>query len=265
MNSKRMNWVGGVFLFAAIVMGARAQQVTLVNMIPNSLSGETNRDAEPNLAVNPNKPNQVLGSAFTPDPMGSSNLPLFVSTDGGANWTLTAPIIPGTTGTCIVAICDITLRFAGSSDLLYVSDLNPIGGISRLDIWKVTNPTTAAAAVALQSRKGVSGMVFADQPYIQAATVIGGPGTGKDRIFVADNDLTAAGGKTATVDHTADATPPVPSGFSNTVIETRATSGQDSPTVRPAVHPDGTVYVIYAAFRAGGREIVVARDDNWGT
>ena len=34
---------------AALTQLAPAQQVTLVNMIPNSLSAETNRDAEPNL------------------------------------------------------------------------------------------------------------------------------------------------------------------------------------------------------------------------
>ncbi len=243
---------------SALTQPALAQQVTLVNMIPNSLSGETNRDAEPNLSVNPANPKQIVGSAFTPDPSGTSNLPLFVSTDGGLTWSLT-PIIPGTSGSCVTVICDITIRFAGSN-LLYVSDLNPVGGVSRLDIWRIANPTGAAAATALQSRNGVSGSSFVDQPYLQAGTA-----SGTDRVLVADNDLTASGGRTATMDHSANATPPVPSGFTNTVLETRATSGQDSPSVRPAVHPNGTVYVIYVAFRSGGNEVVVARDDNWGT
>src|SRR5882724_813349 len=112
MNSKRMNWVGGVCLLAAILTGARAQQVTVVNMIPNSLSGETNRDAEPNLSVNPAKPNEIVGSAFTPDLIGATNnIPLFISTDGGLHWDLSPAVIAGTPGSCFTAVCDITLRF----------------------------------------------------------------------------------------------------------------------------------------------------------
>jgi hypothetical protein len=254
----RAAFMGMIFLGSVL-----AQQVTLINMIPNSLSGETNRDAEPNLAVNPANPNQLVASAFTPDPMGSSSIPLFVSINGGGAWTLTAPLISGTTGSCFTPICDITVRFGGSSNLLYVSDLNPLAAATRLDIWKVTNPTTAAATTSLQTRTDASG--YPDQPYIAAATVIGGPGTGKDRLFVADNDYLNPSGKTATIDHTADATPPPPSGFSKTVLETRTTTGQDSPSVRPAVHPDGTVYGVYAAYRTTGTEIVVVRDDSWGT
>lgn len=246
----------------ALLVPARpllAQKVTVVNMIPNSLSGETNRDAEPNLSVNPAKPNEIVGTAFTPDPIGTANLPLFISIDGGLHWDLSPAIITGTTGSCFTAVCDITLRFARSSNLLYVSDLNPVGGISRLDIWRVTNPTTAATGTILQSRPG-NATGFADQPYIEASSA-----AGRDRVFVGNNDLMAAGGQTATIDHSANATPPVPSGFANTVLETRATTGQDSPSVRPAVHRDGTVYGLYAGFRAGGTEIVVVRDDNWGT
>jgi hypothetical protein len=257
-----LNRMRAAALIAALLLIPRpvlGQQVTVVNMIPNSLSGETNRDAEPNLSVNPAKPNEIVGSAFTPDLIGASNnIPLFISTDGGLHWDLSPAVIAGTPGSCFTAVCDITLRFARTSNLLYVSDLNPVAGISRLDIWSVANPTTAATATLLQSRPGnASG--FADQPYIEASSA-----TGRDRVFVGDNDLMAAGGRTATIDHTANATPPPPSGFTNTVLETRATSGQDSPSVRPAVHRDGTVYGLYAGFRAGGTEVVVVRDDNWG-
>lgn len=242
---------------------ARAQQVTLVNMIPNSLSGETNRDSEPNLAVNPAQPNQIIGSAFTPDPMGSSSIPLFVSTNGGTSWTLTTPIVPGTSGSCFTPICDITIRFGGTSNLLYVSDLNPLAAATRLEIWKVANPTTAPATTVLQQRTDPPG--FPDQPYIAAATVIGGEGTGKDRIVIGTNEYLLSTGKTANFDHTPDATPPEPAGFSNTIVETRATASEDSPSVRPAIHPDGTVYGLYAAFRGTGTEVVVVRDDHWAT
>ena len=260
----RMNRIRAAVLAIALLATARpllGQQVTVVNMIPNSLSGETNRDAEPNLSVNPAKPNEIVGSAFTPDLIGATNnIPLFISTDGGLNWDLSPAVIAGTPGSCFTAVCDITLRFARSSNLLYVSDLNPVGGISRLDIWSVANPTTAATATLLQSRPGTGALKFADQPYIEASSA-----AGRDRVFVGNNDLMAAGGQTSTIDHSANATPPPPSGFANTVLETRTTSGQDSPSVRPAVHRDGTVYGLYAGFRTGGTEVVVVRDDNWGT
>jgi len=37
----------------------------IVNIIPNFLSGETNQDSEPSLAVNPANPLQIAASAFT--------------------------------------------------------------------------------------------------------------------------------------------------------------------------------------------------------
>jgi hypothetical protein len=61
-------------------------------MIPQSLSGETNHDSEPNLAVNPANPAQIAASAFTPNPAGL-NAPIFVSTDTGNTWVLNA-IVP---------------------------------------------------------------------------------------------------------------------------------------------------------------------------
>ena len=47
---------------------AAAPKVLLVNIIPRSLSGETNQDSEPTLAVNPANPLHIVASAFTPDP-----------------------------------------------------------------------------------------------------------------------------------------------------------------------------------------------------
>src|SRR4051812_16227187 len=60
----------------------------LVNMIPKSLSDETNQDSETSLAVNPSDINQIVGTAFTPDPLGGSLAPIFVSEDGGTSWQL---------------------------------------------------------------------------------------------------------------------------------------------------------------------------------
>src|SRR5258708_27917637 len=97
--------------------------VTVVNMIPKSLSGETNQDSEPNLAVNPNNPNQIVGTAFTPNPSGGSFAPIYVSSDGGQTWALNA-IVPGASAS--FPTFDITMKFGGTSGVLY-------GGIIRAD------------------------------------------------------------------------------------------------------------------------------------
>ena len=110
-----------------------------------------------------------------------------------------------------------------------------------------------------------------DQPYVQSSTRrLSG---GRDRVFVGNNDFAAAGGRTATVDFSLDAgTPPPPgppNGFNPARIETRATSGQDGPTIRPTVHRNGTVYA--ACYRwtsfVGGiatADVIVVREDGGG-
>jgi hypothetical protein len=50
--------------------------VLVVNMVPKSLSGETNQDSEPHLTVNPTNPLQIVGTAFTPAPAAGPNAPL---------------------------------------------------------------------------------------------------------------------------------------------------------------------------------------------
>ncbi|MBK3635788.1 hypothetical protein JHN52_23245, partial [Streptomyces sp. MBT97] len=42
----------------------------VVDITPAALSGNASQDAEPNLAVNPEHPEEVVATAFTPDPMG---------------------------------------------------------------------------------------------------------------------------------------------------------------------------------------------------
>src|SRR5262245_2346359 len=69
-----------------LAAGMTSSNVMVVNIIPQSLSGETNQDSEPNLAVNPANPLQIAASAFTPNPAGTGNAPIFVSTDGGHTW-----------------------------------------------------------------------------------------------------------------------------------------------------------------------------------
>src|ERR1700716_373036 len=74
--------------------------IRVVDLIPRSLSGETNQDSEPFLAVQTLNPQIMVASAFTPNPFSASgNAPVHISEDGGATWVLSA-ITPVQRMTC---------------------------------------------------------------------------------------------------------------------------------------------------------------------
>ena len=239
----------------------RSQQVTIVNMIPQTLSDETNGDAEPNIAVNPRNPLQIAGSAFTPDPSGGSHAPIYVSTDGGKTWTLNS-IVPSNdrfTGTG-----DITLRFSGTNKLYAgILSLPPPAPLeTELKILRSDNFTGPAVMKVLVDRRGV------DQPYVQVLSV-----NGKDRVYVGDNDLEGTqANDTGVVDDSPNGA--AGTGFQVARLDSRA-GDSDGPQIRPAVHPDGkTVYVAFYGWRQtqnvsqtrviATADVVVLRDDNGG-
>ena len=239
--------------------------VTVVNMIPKSLSGETNQDSEPNLAVNPNNPKQIVGTAFTPNPGGGSLAPIFVSSDGGQTWALNA-IVPGAGS---FPTFDITMKFGGTSNVLY-------GGIIRADnttmaILRTSNYLSNLPMTTLLSRPP-SGQRIDDQPWVQATTATSVSGT-PDRVYVGSNDQ-VAGTKTAHIDQSLNAaTAAPPAGFTAAGINIASrnpAAGQDGPSVRPTIHSSGRIYAAYfnwTAFSAAQNittDVVVCRDDNWG-
>src|SRR5213078_3295743 len=72
----------------------------VINLIPASLSGETNQDSEPFLAVQSANPQLMVASAFTPNPISTTgNAPLYISEDAGNTWVLSA-ITPVQRMTC---------------------------------------------------------------------------------------------------------------------------------------------------------------------
>ena len=230
----------------------------IVNMIPASLSGETNQDSEPNLAVNPAKPTDMVATAFTPAPMGGGFAPIYVSTDGGATWSLRT-VVPGngSSGTG-----DISVAFATTGGRLYAGILS--GTTGRLKILRSANFAATTPMTSLVDRDSE------DQPWVVAGSVVVA-GTSRDRVFVGNNDFAQPGGRTATVDLSANAaTAAAPAGFAPHQVERRVTVGQDGPPVRVALHRDGTVYAAFQRWvTASGPnvtlDVVVTRDDNWGT
>jgi hypothetical protein len=250
---------------AAGGIGQAPPGFALVNMIPKSLSGETNQDSEPHLTVNPSNTKQIIGTAFSPNPGGGALAPVYMSTNGGASWALN-PIVPSAPGSSI-GTGDITTSFNRNASKLYAGILR--AGTGNLEFLRTSTPFGPPAMTVLKSRPS------ADQPFTHATTVTSGPDTGKDRVYIGDNDFAAPGGKTQTIDQSLNAGIAVPA-FSSVRIEKRATVGQDGPQARPVAHQDGTVYAAFYGWRAltgsfpantliiTNADVVVVRDDKWG-
>jgi len=237
----------------------------LVNMIPQSLSGETAQDSEPHLTVNPANPNMIIGTAFSPNPGGGALGPVYKSLNGGASWTVNA-IVPSQAGSGL-GTGDITTSFNRPGTKLYGAILR--AGTGALEFLRTTAPAFPPMTV-LKSRPS------ADQPYTHATTVPAGAGAGQDRVYIGDNDFAAPGGKTQTVDQSLNAGIGPPVTFNSVRVEKRATVGQDGPQCRPVAHSDGTIYAAFYGWRAltgsfpantlviTSADVVVVRDDHWG-
>lgn len=232
--------------------------IKVVNMVPVALSGEASQDSEPNLAVNPANTNDIVGTAFTRSPLGGLFAPIYVSTDGGTTWELRS-VVPGNGS---FGTGDITVGFATTGGMLYAGILN--GSHGRMQILRTAAFTSTTPMEVLVDRGGE------DQPWTLAGSVVVS-GASRDRVYVGSNDFNQPGGRTAIVDASPDAaTAPPPANFATHALERRTTVGQDGPPVRLALHASG---VVYAAFHrwvtANGSnrtmDIVVTRDDNWGT
>lgn len=230
----------------------------VVNMIPRSLSDEAEQDSEPNIAVNPEDPLQIVGTAFTPDPLGGSRAPIFLSLDGGLTWVLRS-IVPGGSATH-----DISVAFAGQGGTLYAGILNASN--NHLNVLRASSALSPSVMTVLVDRPKE------DQPWTTAATTA----QGRDRVYMGHNDFNTSP-KTASIEISQNArTAAAPAGFASRVLERRTNIGQDGPPVRTAVDPsDGT---LYAAFQRWTQvvaqtataldlrtDIVVMRDDNWAT
>jgi hypothetical protein len=238
----------------------------LVDIIPQSLSGETAQDSEPHLTVNPANPNMIIGTAFSPNPGGGALGPVYRSLNGGSTWTVNA-IVPSAAGSG-TGTGDITTSFNRNGSKVYGGILR--AGTGALEFLRTTAPAFPPMTV-LKSRPS------ADQPFTHATTVpVGVPGAGQDRVYIGDNDFAAPGGKTQTVDQSLNAGVGPPVTFNSVRVEKRTTVGQDGPQCRPVAHSDGTVYAGFYGWRAltgsfpantlviTNADVVVVRDDHWG-
>ena len=224
---------------------AFAQTVRVINMIPATIGNETNQDSEPDLTIDPNDPNTIIATAFTPNPSGSlTHAPVYVSTDGGATWALNN-IVPsgnGMTG-------DITVT-CSRSGVLCAGILQGGGGLD-MRILRVTPCTSGTAMTQLVGR------TQEDQPYARSITPTTGAQANNDLLYVGHNDFNNSP-RTASLEQSLNAaTAPPPAGLAAVRLERRAPSGQDGPPIRPAMHPDGTVYAVYTQRTASAGTVFV--------
>ncbi len=240
--------------------------IRVINIIPQFLSGETNFDSEPSITANPSNPQQIVISSFTPDTAATVTTgPYFFSNDGGTTWAQNS-VIPG--GTSFFGTKDISIRFGGSSGVLYAGVLRGDSSL-RMNILRKANFSGPGLMAVLVDR------TQEDQPWVEAATH-----SGTDRVYVSSNDISQRPtGQTASVDFSLDAaTAAAPAGFTTTArLETRTSAAlpsppggrQDGPSIRVAIHSSGVVYGGYFGWRTFGSpnvtDIVVVRDDNWAS
>lgn len=190
---RRRRWSWPLAMALGFLGAAPASaQLTLVNMVPASRSGEINQDSEPSLTINRRHPKQLAASAFTWDnlqgpPMIGANAPIYVTVDEGDSWDV-AYSVPSTVG-AFFPTGDITLWFSeqpsGSTSLLYTSILHSAEfsmRVFRADDYRLSVPMT------LLDTQTFGGTNRVDQPRVRAETVHRGPDRGKDRVYVGFNN-----------------------------------------------------------------------------
>jgi len=231
-------------------VGRALLQVKLVDLIPASLSGETNQDSEPFLAIQPANPQIMVASAFTPNPISTKgNAPVYVSQDGGNTWVLNA-ITPVQRMTCDITHAISAAENHPRGDLhagtLACASAITLGESETIDV-------SSSTSMSVQSTRS-----NVDQPFVRALAI-----SNNDHIYVGVNDFNQPRGRTATVDVSVDGG----STYKSISIEARDTMGQDGPSIRPAVAGDSTVYAAFFGWRKfDGRtatsDVVVVRDDS---
>ena len=236
-------------MFGTLFMLGQSPSIKVVNLIPASLSGETNQDSEPFLAVQTANPQVMVASAFTPNPVSSTgNAPVYVSQDGGSSWVLNA-ITPVQRMTCDITHAIATGENHPRGDL-HAGTLACVASVT-LDESETTDVSSGTAMSVQSTRSNV------DQPFVRALAI-----SNSDHIYVGVNDFNQPNGHTATVDVSVDGG----ATYKSVSVEARNTMGQDGPSIRPAVASDNTVYAAYFGWRkfdgkTATSDVVVVRDD----
>jgi len=220
---------------------AQPQTIAVVNMVPQSNSGETYQDSEASLAINPANPAQMAATAITTDPRYGSKGPIYFSLNGGSAWGIVA-IVPSVSGSPFPYV-DATVDF-GASNTLYAAILKSQGAGQPMPLSILKAPNFPS--VSVMTEMPGSGRQDVDQPHLHAAIINTGSSR-RDLIFVGDDDYDIDPlflGRTAAIDQFNQ------TAFVPTMIESRGTSDRDGAPIRVAIHPNQTVYGAFLARRS---------------
>lgn len=243
-----------ILLCGIVRVSAVPPTVTVVDIIPQALSGETDPNSEPNLAVNPANPSQIAASAWLPEPMGGNTSSILVSNDGGATWSCRSTVPMNEMQ------CDVTLRFGGLN-MLYLAALN-----DNYDFLICRSNDLAQHPMDDSPLRQLG--TDKDQPYITAATI-----DKRDRVFVGVFDWNGPPGRNAYIFRSVDGIARAPNcTFTPVPIEFAVPPPlRDEAEVRPAVSVNGKkVYAVFNRLssvppsntRVG--DVILVRDDDGG-
>jgi hypothetical protein len=260
MRYSRVRWlVAGLVVVVSLVCAYAAESLTIVDVIPNSLSGETDDNSEPNIGLNPVNPRQAVISSFghitSFSPFTISN-PYFATNNGGTTWSNFDNVVHG----------DTTVDYGQNGTNAYMARLS---GNNITAFSSANSPWSPIVSSSYNSTFSIP-----DQPWLQTGRGVDPASTMvKDRLYIGFNDLSnfgGANGKTATVRFSTDGGLT----FANKILETvTPASGQDGPPVRVAVNGD-KIYAAWARWDAptnvtGGlvfnSTVMIRRDDNGAT
>ncbi|PWU21312.1 MAG: hypothetical protein C5B50_01920 [Verrucomicrobia bacterium] len=244
MRPKNDSLIGMLGLLLALAAGARAQSFTLperlgvVDVIPNSMSGETNENSEPSLGVGSgtNFGKLVL---HTFEPFWTNDF--FASSDSGVHWALVQK----------VKSSDVTLDWSPSGTAY--AALLPYPVYQSVGLWKSSDPTAGVPFSFFNSLPGQN----LDQPWVVVVSPFGA-----DQIYIGLNGDNFP--RTATVHFY------VGTNWHTTTIEQATPFIEDGPPVRIAVSADGKrVYAAFVRFQGDTNQdevsdVVLVRDDNRG-
>lgn len=156
------------FLFISISTAhSDPLQATVVDIVPASLSNESEQNSEPNIAVNPVNPAQIVITAFGNGPFRN---PVYATNNGGASW--------------------IVMQYIGTSDTSVAWSDSSLGYLAQTNVSGNTLVGARTLGAGLH-RFGYLGSSFyrpggegPDQPWVFA-----NKGLRQDHIFIAFNDL----------------------------------------------------------------------------
>jgi hypothetical protein len=222
----------------------------IVNMTPASSHSETALDGEPFLAVNPNDPDIMFATAFTPNSGGvfTKTAPIYYTIDAGRTWEHRS-ILDSEYRTR-----DVTVATGKVPKKLFAALLRFPNYDFRLSVQRWDSPTGVLATELMTK-------TWVDQPYIHTTN-----DEENDVLLIGYNNVKASATKTASIDVSKDGG----ASFSTTIIEHRETPGRDGAPVRVSAAPDGTVYAAFQGWRQKDTkghvtsDIVVVRDDSHG-